>query len=121
LHEILEAAAKNTNAKKGSSEQKVGDYYATCMDEAKIEAEGVKPIAPAFDLIANIKDLSDLQEVIAHFHTMGLNVVFNADSTQDFKNSAEVTFEVYQGGLGLPDRDYYTKTDDKSKATRMRT
>jgi putative endopeptidase len=49
---------------------------------------------------------------------MGLNVVFNADSTQDFKNSAEVTFEVYQGGLGLPDRDYYTKTDDKSKATR---
>ena len=59
-----------------------------------------------------------MQEVIAHFHTMGLNVVFNADSTQDFKNSAEVTFEVYQGGLGLPDRDYYTKTDDKSKATR---
>jgi len=118
LHEILEAAAKNTNATKGSSEQKVGDYYGTCMDEAKIEAEGIKPLAPAFDFIANIKDLSDLQGVIAHFHTMGLNVVFNSDSTQDFKNSAEVTFEVYQGGLGLPDRDYYTKTDDKSKATR---
>src|SRR6476646_7454286 len=118
VHDILEAAAKNTTAKKGSSEQKVGDYYATCMDEGKIETEGVKPIAPAFDLIANIKDLSGLQDVIAHFHTMGLNVVFNSDSTQDFKNSAEVTFEVYQGGLGLPDRDYYTKTDDKSKATR---
>ena len=118
LHEIFEAAAKNENKKKGSSEQKVGDYYATCMDEGKIEGEGVKPIAPAFDLIANIQDLSGLQDVIAHFHTMGLNVVFNADSTQDFKNSAEVTFEVYQGGLGLPDRDYYTKTDDKSKATR---
>src|SRR4030095_2701686 len=77
LHEILEAAAKNTNAKKGSSEQKVGDYYATCMDEAKIETEGMKPLAPAFDLIANIKDVAALQNVIAHFHSMGLNVVFN--------------------------------------------
>ena len=116
VHEILEAAAKNTNAPKGSSEQKVGDYYATCMDEAKIEAEGIKPIAPAFDLIANIKDVAGLQDVITHFHSMGLNVVFNSDSTQDFKNSAEVTFEIYQGGLGLPDRDYYLKTDEKSVA-----
>jgi len=116
VHEILEAAAKNTNAPKGSSEQKVGDYYATCMDEAKIEAEGVKPLAPAFAMITNIKDFAGLQDVIAHFHSMGLNVVFNSDSTQDFKNSAEVTFEIYQGGLGLPDRDYYTKTDEKSAA-----
>jgi putative endopeptidase len=118
LHEILEAAAKNTSAKKGSSEQKVGDYYATCMDEAKIEAEGLKPLAPAFDHIAKIKDVAGLQDVIAHFHSMGLNALFNSDSTQDFKNSAEVTFEIYQGGLGLPDRDYYTKTDEKSKTIR---
>jgi putative endopeptidase len=75
-------------------------------------------LAPVFDQIANIKDLAGLQAIIAHLHSMGLHVVFNSDSTQDFKNSAEVTFEVYQGGLGLPDRDYYTKTDDKSKATR---
>ena len=118
LHEILEAAAKNTNAPKGSSEQKVGDYYASCMDEAKVEADGVKPLAPEFERIAKIKDQASLQEVISHFHSMGLHVLFNSDSTQDFKNSAEVTFEVYQGGLGLPDRDYYTKTDDKSKAIR---
>jgi putative endopeptidase len=118
LHEILEAAAKNTNAKKGSSEQKVGDYYATCMDEAKIESEGLKPLAPAFDQIAKIKDVAGLQDAIAHFHSMGLHVLFNSDSTQDFKNSAEVTFEVYQGGLGLPDRDYYTKTDEQSKTKR---
>src|SRR4029079_2566150 len=51
-------------------------------------------------------------------HSMGLHAVFNSDSTQDFKNSAEVTFEVYQGGLGLPDRAYYTNTDDKSKVIR---
>src|SRR5258705_572339 len=118
LHEILEAAAKNTNAPKGSSEQKVGDYYATCMDEAKIEAEGAKPLAPELDLIAKIKDQQSLQAAIAHFHSIGINALFNSDSAQYFKTSAEVTFEVYQGGLGLPDRDYYTRTDDKSKATR---
>ncbi|HSB27040.1 MAG TPA: M13 family metallopeptidase [Pyrinomonadaceae bacterium] len=118
LHEILDAAAANTKAPKGSSDQKVGDYYASCMDEAKIEKDGITPLTPAFNLIAAIKDVGALQEVIAHFHSMGLNVLFNSDSTQDFKNSAEVTFEVYQGGLGLPDRDYYTKTDDDSRKTR---
>ena len=118
LHEILEAAAKNTSAPKGSSEQKVGDYYATCMDEPKIEAEGAKPLASELALIARIKDQKGLQAEIAHLHSLGINAVFASDSTQDFKNSAEVTFEVYQGGLGLPDRDYYTKTDDKSKMTR---
>ncbi|HEV7796863.1 MAG TPA: M13 family metallopeptidase N-terminal domain-containing protein, partial [Pyrinomonadaceae bacterium] len=61
LHEILETAAKNTRAMKGSSEQKVGDYYATCMDEAKIEADGLKPLVPEFDRIAKIKDRKTLQ------------------------------------------------------------
>ena len=118
LREILEAAAKNTKASKGSSEQKVGDYYATCMDEAKIEAEGLKPLAPEFARIAKINDQKALQDEIAHLHSLGINALFVSDSTQDFKNSAEVTAEVFQGGLGLPDRDYYTKTDDKSKMIR---
>ena len=114
LHEILEAAAKNTKAPKGSSEQKVGDYYATCMDEAKVEADGLKPLAPELDRIAKIKDQKTLQDEIARLHSMGINVLFGTGSTQDFKNSAEVTAEVDQGGLGLPDRDYYLKTDEKS-------
>jgi len=118
LHEILESLAANTNASKGSAEQKVGDYYATCMDEAKIEKEGIKPLEPVFEQIAAIKDAGGLQDAIAHFHSMGLHVVFSSDSTQDFKNSSEVTFEISQGGLGLPDRDYYLKTDDDSKKTR---
>jgi len=118
LHEILESLAANTNASKGSAEQKVGDYYSTCMDEAKIEKEGIKPLEPVFEQIAAIKDAGGLQNAIAHFHSMGLHVVFSSDSTQDFKNSSEVTFEIYQGGLGLPDRDYYLKTDDDSKKTR---
>ena len=118
LREILDAAAKNTKAVKGSSEQKVADYYATCMDEAKIEAEGLTPLAPEFARIAKINDQKSLQDEVAHLHSLGINALFASDSTQDFKNSAEVIAEVFQGGLGLPDRDYYTKTDEKSKATR---
>ena len=117
-HEILDSLAANTAAPKGSAEQKVGDYYASCMDEAKIEKEGIQPIAPVFEKIAAIKDTKDLQDAITHFHSMGLNVIFASGSIQDFKNSAEVTFGIFQGGLGLPDRDYYLKADEDSKKTR---
>jgi putative endopeptidase len=118
LHDILEAAAKNTAAKKGSNEQKIGDYYASCMDESKIEADGIKALAPEFDRIAKIKDQKSLQAAITHLHFTGINALFVDGSTQDFKNSSETIVGVFQGGLGLPDRDYYLKTDDKSKTIR---
>ncbi|HEY0762852.1 MAG TPA: M13 family metallopeptidase [Pyrinomonadaceae bacterium] len=118
LHDILEAAAKNTAAKKGSNEQKIGDYYASCMDESKIEADGIKALAPEFDRIAKIKDQKSLQAVVTHLHFIGINAMFVDGSNQDFKNSSEITAGIFQGGLGLPDRDYYTKTDDKSKMIR---
>src|SRR5262245_9201737 len=118
LHQILEAAAKNTTARKGSNEQKVGDYYAACMDEAKIEADGLKSIQAELDLIAKVKDQASLQKEIAHLHLNGINAGFASGSNQDFKNSAEVTAGIFQGGLGLPNRDYYFKTDDKSKSIR---
>ena len=118
LRDILEAAAKNTGAARGSNEQKVGDFYASCMDEAKVEAEGLKPLAPEFELIAKVKDPKSLQEEIAHLHSLGINALFVDGSTQDYKNSNEVIAGVFQGGLGLPDRDYYTKADDKSKMIR---
>lgn len=118
LHQILEAAAKSTTARKGSNEQKVGDYYAACMDEAKIETDGLKTIQAELDLIARIKDQAALQKEIAHLHSIGINAAFGSGSNQDFKNSAEVTAGISQGGLGLPNRDYYFKTDDKSKSTR---
>ncbi len=114
LHEILEEAAKNTSAKKGSNEQKIGDYYASCMDETKIEADGVKALAPELDRIAKITDQKSLQAVITHLHFTGINALFVDGSNQDFKNSSEITAGVFQGGIGLPDRDYYTKTDPKS-------
>ena len=118
LHEILEAAAKNTAAAKGSNEQKVGDYYASCMDEAKIEAEGLKPIQAELDLVAKVNDQKSLQAEIAHLHSIGYNAAFGSGSNRDFKNAADVTIGIVQGGLGLPTRDYYFKDDPRSKSIR---
>src|SRR6266576_6929725 len=84
LHEILEAAAKNTAARKGSNEQKVGDYYSSCMDEAKIEAEGLKPIQEKLDSISRIKDQKSLQAEIANMHSYGYNALFGSGSNRDF-------------------------------------
>jgi len=118
LREILEAAAKNTSAAKGSSEQKVGDFYASCMDEAKIEKDGLAPLASELARISNLRDQRSLQEEIAHLHAMGINALFLIGSTQDAKNSAEVIAQVWQGGLGMPEGEYYFKTDDRSKEIR---
>jgi putative endopeptidase len=118
VREIIEAAAANTHAAKGSNEQKVGDYYASCMAEDKIEAAGLKPLESEFALIDKIKDERGLQAEFAHLTDIGMAVPFGSGSTQDFKNAAEVIFGVSQSGLGLPDRDYYFRTDDKSKMIR---
>jgi putative endopeptidase len=118
LREILEAAAKNTRAAKGSSEQKVGDFYASCMNEDKIEADGISPLAPELARINKIKDQRSLENELAHLHANGINALFLVGSTQDAKNSAEVIAEIWQGGLGLPEGEYYFKTDDKSKEIR---
>ena len=118
MREVLEAAAQNKNAPRGSNEQKVGDFYAACMAEDQINAAGLKPIEPQLARIDAIKDTKGLQAELARQHSMGLNTLFRHGSTQDAKNSAEVTYDVLQGGLGLPDRDYYFKDDDKSKNIR---
>jgi len=118
LHEILEAAAKHVGAHKSNNEQKVGDYYFACMDETKIEADGLKNVQAELDRIARINNQGTLQDEIGHLHSMGLNALFSSGSGQDFKNSTEVIAQIFQGGLGLPDRDYYTKTDDRSKGIR---
>ena len=116
LHDILEAAANNTKAEIGSNERKIGDYYGACMDEGKIEAEGLKLLQIELNNIAAIRDQKTLQIEIGHLHSIGLNVLFNSGSNQDFKNSKDVIVGISQGGLGLPDRDYYS--DEKRKAIR---
>lgn len=118
LHDILEAAAKNTAAPKGSNEQKIGAFYASCMDEAKIEAAGAKPLAEELALINKMRSYKDLPAELAHLHRMGVPGIFNFGAGQDFKQSDTIIAITGQGGLSLPDRDYYLKDDAKSKSTR---
>src|SRR5882672_850016 len=114
LHEILEESAKKTNAVKGSNEQKIGDFYASCLDEAKREAEGMKPLVPELARIDKIADPNGVQAQIAYMHRHGMPVLFGFGSLPDLKNSSMVLAFAGQGGLSLPNRDYYTKADEKS-------
>lgn len=115
LKEILESAAADTKAKKGSNRQKIGDMYASGMDSAAIERRGVAPIANDLKRIASIKDTEGVQKEIAYLHSIGVRVLFGFFSDQDEKESKSVIGQLMQGGLGLPDRDYYLADDEKSK------
>jgi putative endopeptidase len=118
LHGILENAAANSKAPSGSNEQKIGDFYASCMDEKQVNAAGAKPLDPEFGRIGAVSNTADLQAEVARLQSMGARALFEFGSTQDMKNSSQVISGADQGGLGLPDRDYYTKTDDRSKQIR---
>src|SRR5215212_4880740 len=120
LHEILEESAKNSKAKRGSVDQKIGDYYATCVDEAKREAAGAKPLAPELARIDKIKSVKDVQEEVAHLHSIGTPTLFGFGSLPDLKNSSMVIGFAGQGGLSLPTNEYYTKDDDRSKELRAK-
>ena len=119
LHQILENAAANPKAVPGSNEQKIGSFYASCMDEKQVNAAGVKPLDTEFARIDAIRGAGDLQGEIARLQGMSVRALFIFGSTQDEKNSTQVIGGADQGGLGLPDRDYYTKTDDKSNQLRQ--
>jgi predicted metalloendopeptidase len=118
LKGILEAAAESTGAAPGSSEQKIGDFYASCMDTSAIEAQGRKPIGPALEEIARVKSKDQLPGIAARLHAWRAHPFFQFGSTQDLKDSSRVIAESNQGGLGLPDRDYYTRKDGDSEALR---
>lgn len=117
LHDILEKAAKD-ELNRGAIDQKIGDYYAACMDEKAIEEKGLAPIKPELDRIASLKSKSQLAAEIAHLHNIGVEALFDFGSDPDFKNASKVIAATDQGGLGLPDRDYYTKDDPTSQKQR---
>jgi endothelin-converting enzyme/putative endopeptidase len=119
LHQILEDAA-GPAPNRDAVTQKIGDYYAACMDEKAIDAKGIAPLQPELDRIRNLKDKSELAEEIAHLHRNGVAALFEFSSGQDFKDSDSVIAQADQGGLGLPDRDYYLKTDAKSVELRQK-
>lgn len=118
LHEILEIASHHKSAGAGTNEQKIGDYYAACMDETKINAAGLEPLASEIGRIAKINDPKGLLAEVSRLHQMGVGALFSFSARQDFKNSSEVIGQARQGGLGMPDRDYYLKDDEKSKSIR---
>jgi putative endopeptidase len=119
LHQILERLARIPGPA-GSDERKLGDFYGSCMDEAAIEGQGIKPLAPELRRIATITTLPQLEAEISRLQTYGVNAIFQFGSEQDRKHSEDVIAAAAQGGLGLPERDYYTKTDKESKQLRAK-
>ena len=113
LKKVVDEAAK-MKAKKGSDTQLIGDFYSSCMDEAAIEKAGAKPLNPYFKQIDKIKTKQDLLNQIAMMHNMGIPALFGFYGGTDLKNSSMVIANATQGGLSLPNREYYTKDDAKS-------
>jgi len=109
-HGILEKAAAG-GASRNAIDQKVGDLYGSCMDEKSVDAKGVAPIKPELDRIAAVSDKSALIDEIAHVHLIGPSPLFNFYSQSDLHNADQVIAYIDQGGLTLPDRDYYIKDD----------
>ncbi len=118
LHQILEKASSNPGANNDPDYRKIGDYYASCMNVDAINAKGLAPIQPELDRIRALASAQDLADVVAHLHRIGTNVLFNFSSGPDFKDSSIELGQMDQGGLGLPEKDYYFRTDAKSVETR---
>ncbi len=118
LKKIIETVSLNKNWPKGSAEQKIGDFYATGMDSAKIERDGFKPLAADFKSVDNIQTKKDFVKVLANLHFTGTGALFNFFVRDDAKKSTLNAPYVSQGGLGLPDVEYYTKDDPRSKEIR---
>src|SRR5271165_2574330 len=113
VRDILEKAA---TVKPGRTlgEQQIGDYYASCMDESAIEKAGARPLDPDLQAIAGMQSKDKLAAEIIRLHREGNDALFSFSSGSDFKDASQMIAELDQGGLGLPDRDYYVKEDAKS-------
>ena len=116
---ILDNLAKTT-AGRSAAQQKIGDYFAACMDEAAIEKLGAQPLKPYLERIDGMKSKEELPELLGELHlrTAGGGLFFSFSADQDFSDATQVIAFTRAGGLGLPDRDYYLTEDDKSKEIR---
>jgi endothelin-converting enzyme/putative endopeptidase len=119
LKQILEKAALD-NPNRNAIDQKIGDYYASCMNESAVDAKGLEPLKSELDRIADVKNKHELIDAIAHVHMIGPNPLFNFYSSPDLHDANMVIAYIDQGGLSLPDRDYYLKDDAHMKDIRDR-
>jgi putative endopeptidase len=118
---IIEADQKDTHKKAGSDTQKIGDLYASFMDEKQLDALGYKPLAGELNRIRTLKDKKALPALIGHLSIIGVATPYGIGVAQDAKESTRYATYIRQGGLGMPDRDYYLKTDDaKMMATKAK-
>ena len=111
---IVESAANNTSAPEGSLEQKIGEFYSVGMDNATLEKQRLDPIKGKLKMIDNISNVSDIQTVSAQMMEYGMNPFFSIYAAPDKKNSKFMIATLTQGGLGLPDRDFYFRQDNES-------
>lgn len=118
IRAILEEAAQTESAEQGSALQKIGDFYATAADTAAIDAAGIAPLAEELDLVDRIATIADVQRFITRLHAMRMDPLFNGFVRKDLKDSSVYKFYLFQGGLGLPDRDYYVKEDERADRIR---
>jgi putative endopeptidase len=116
LREILDEAAAHPT----DETRKIGDFYASCLDEGKAEKLGAAPLQPWFQRIDALMSTADLAPLLAELHKQGVGAFFSFGSAQDFKDASRIIAFADQGGLGLPERDYYFKRDPKSVETRQR-
>jgi putative endopeptidase len=120
LGQMLDVAARPEPGRDPAAAQ-IGDFYASCMDEAAIARADAAPLAADLEAISGLRSLAELPAVVARLHRgTGASALFDVAATQDFKDSTQVIAQVSQGGLGLPDRDYYIKEDPASAAIRGR-
>jgi endothelin-converting enzyme/putative endopeptidase len=113
LRQILEEASASSPTRTPNA-QKIGDEYASCMDVDAINKAGLAPLQPELDRIAALRSLAQLPALVGHLQTLGVNAFFSMGSSQDFDDASSVISFYGAGGLGLPERDYYTRTDAKS-------
>lgn len=118
LRTILESAANDAGAERGSSTQKIGDFWTSCMAETNIEAAGMTPIQPDLDRIDAITTRAEVVNEIHRLQQRGVPTLFRFGAQNDFKNSRMIIGLVAQSGLGLPDRDYYLRDDERFRTTR---
>ncbi|OFA05882.1 M13 family metallopeptidase [Duganella sp. HH101] len=116
LRAIIEAAAADPNKTPGSDAQRIGDFFASYMDEARLEQLGLSPLRAELDRVAALKDKKDIPALIAHFNRYGVTAPYGFAIHQDNKDSTKYVADIVQDGLSLPDRDYYLKKSDKKMA-----
>lgn len=118
LREILETAA--ARSRRSAEEQKLGDYYSSCMDEPRLDALGIEPLRPLLRRVEALRSRRQITDLLAYLHPRGFYVFFMPGAVQDFRESSRVIATIDQSGLGLPERDFYFKQDARSVEVRNR-